>query len=619
MLTTVKPTTNEINQTDLKNALMGYLDRPIMRGNEILALCPFHGEKKRSFSVNYESAVYICFACGAKGKIKSLDLNTELSGGGYSSLKRLDKKIKVTEHRPISDYNIKYNYYLPDNTLSFQKLRAEPNGEFKTKDFLYRHKLNGKWIYGMPDDPINIYNVNEIIKNNNDTIYIVEGEKDVETLKKNGLLATTHRLGGNSARWKENDIDLLQGKKVIFIFDCDKTGINYARNAIQDFTGYQNFELLWLGYTIEKKHGKDTTDYIQTNGINNFKKLKTMSVQAFGNSVGKAASAPPAVDQATIKNKVGGDIREVKEQISELKKQVEQTESDGGEQKTVEQIIKPITQISSENLKIEKYYFLYLNSVNVLEGLGQTGKSTILAWLCNKFINDYNDSILYIYGEGRLADYYYKFSQSDNLYLVRNSKFKNVKQLMTFISKNKITMLILDPIVSCALNWGYDIEDGNKIRLLTGIFEDFQEDNNLTVVFVRHLTKQGLGRGSIELESAARAVYRVIKLGELLRMKDNQGLLPASVIIDFGLNGINSITEKDTSNLLQVDAEGKELAMLMLSELFKDRNAIPSNEILQNGEELGLSKATVRRAWQQLGYKPRATGLGKNRWKVYKN
>jgi len=46
-----------------------WLDVKSVRGDEVLALCPFHGDSKPSFYLNLRKAVYYCWGCEAKGYV----------------------------------------------------------------------------------------------------------------------------------------------------------------------------------------------------------------------------------------------------------------------------------------------------------------------------------------------------------------------------------------------------------------------------------------------------------------------------------------------------------------------------------------------------------------------
>src|SRR5579859_11287 len=46
-------------------------------GTRWSGLCPFHGEKTPSFSINAEQGLYYCFGCGAKGDVITFVRETE--------------------------------------------------------------------------------------------------------------------------------------------------------------------------------------------------------------------------------------------------------------------------------------------------------------------------------------------------------------------------------------------------------------------------------------------------------------------------------------------------------------------------------------------------------------
>lgn len=63
----------------------------------------------------------------------------------------------------------------------------------KEKSFYGEKFVNGQWLKGLKDVKRVLYNLPSIIKavEKAQKIYFVEGEKDVETLKEKGLVATT--------------------------------------------------------------------------------------------------------------------------------------------------------------------------------------------------------------------------------------------------------------------------------------------------------------------------------------------------------------------------------------------------------------------------------------------
>lgn len=115
---------------------------------------------------------------------------------------------------------IVYDYTDENGKLLYQKLRSD------TKDFRFRQPTDGDgWLYHL--DGVNpvLYNLPDVIKK--DVIYIVEGEKDADNVKKElGLTATTPPFG--AGKWDDSFNKYFDGKDIYIIPDNDDVGRNHA-------------------------------------------------------------------------------------------------------------------------------------------------------------------------------------------------------------------------------------------------------------------------------------------------------------------------------------------------------------------------------------------------------
>lgn len=87
-------------------------------GDEIRCCCPFHEEKKPSFSINLETGKYICFSgkCGKKGNL--ISFISELTGKKYND---------VEQELQINFENLKYNNIIKETLNSFEKHKENLN------------------------------------------------------------------------------------------------------------------------------------------------------------------------------------------------------------------------------------------------------------------------------------------------------------------------------------------------------------------------------------------------------------------------------------------------------------------------------------------------------------
>ena len=88
-------------------------------------------------------------------------------------------------------------------------------------------------------------------------MFVCEGEKDVETLRAHGFVATTN-AGGAEAPWLPGFTEALRGREVILLPDLDRPGrervARIARNLIGKVTRLVILEL---------EGAKDVTEWFQ--------------------------------------------------------------------------------------------------------------------------------------------------------------------------------------------------------------------------------------------------------------------------------------------------------------------------------------------------------------------
>jgi 5S rRNA maturation endonuclease (ribonuclease M5) len=166
-----------------------------------------------------------------------------------------------TEHAP--DYRAPrrepeaiYDYRDSDGSLLFQVVRF-PGKQFKQR----RPDGMGGWIWKLNGAKRVLYCLPDVLKLDA-PIYLVEGEKDVETLRKLGLTATT--TSGGADNWRhtaEHARQILAKRQVIIVRDKDAKGLKYATDAYETL-----HDVVCTIATLECPVAKDITDHIAAGG-----------------------------------------------------------------------------------------------------------------------------------------------------------------------------------------------------------------------------------------------------------------------------------------------------------------------------------------------------------------
>jgi rhodanese-related sulfurtransferase len=172
-------------------------------GSGWAAKCPAHEDRNPSLSLRDADGKILvhCHAgCDQRAVVAALR-----SRGLWPEKKRQDRGTIVDC----------YNYTDENGDLLYQIVRLVP------KNFLQRYPDGrGGWIWKKHRRQV-LYRLREVMEA--PIVFVVEGEKDVETLRSYGFVATTN-AGGADAPWLPAFTDALRGREVILIPDNDQAG-----------------------------------------------------------------------------------------------------------------------------------------------------------------------------------------------------------------------------------------------------------------------------------------------------------------------------------------------------------------------------------------------------------
>jgi putative DNA primase/helicase len=171
-------------------------------GSTWMARCPAHEDRGPSLAIR-EADGKILLHCHAGCEQRDV-IDALKARGLWQSEPREDRRISAT-----------YDYTDESGNLLYQVLRFEP------KDFRQRRPDGcGGWIWKKGPRQV-LYRLREVLEA--PIVFVVEGEKDAETLRAYGFVATTN-AGGAKAPWLPEFTDALRGREVILIPDNDEPG-----------------------------------------------------------------------------------------------------------------------------------------------------------------------------------------------------------------------------------------------------------------------------------------------------------------------------------------------------------------------------------------------------------
>jgi hypothetical protein len=224
------------------------------------ANCPFHDCDSRSFSVNLKNGLFKCHVpnCGVTGDIfKFYALKHNLNGDFSAVLRGLATDFSISEKsakpgrlaKPIR----RYPYHGLDGAVLYFKNRFDPKG-FS----ISRPDSKGGFIAGLGGTFPVLYNLPAVVKANK--VFVVEGEKDADSMNALGFTATTNFDG--AGKWKDSYTGVLRGKNVFIIPDDDQSGHKHAQLVAASLHGVATSLRIIILPNPTNVKGFDVSDFI---------------------------------------------------------------------------------------------------------------------------------------------------------------------------------------------------------------------------------------------------------------------------------------------------------------------------------------------------------------------
>ncbi len=546
-----------------------------------ILLCPFHDDQHPSLAVNLENGRFHCKACGETGTV--IKLVQGCYGIERTEAVNLLKRLGVLKQaKPQVEAIYLYYYHTENAELAYRKRKLRhPDG---SKSFVIEHYNfeTEVWVAGKPKDcPPLLYNYHDAIikaRKENLPVFFVEGEKDVETLKALGFLATT---SGGANDWSTELAGEFAGLDVVLIPDNDTAGKSWLIKVGSDLLNFaRTVEWIDLSEEAEKlglelKKGADITDFLSALGcypVNEQNKQKCLQVLA-------CLETKPF------------DLENIKAQheIEELK--------------SFELFLKP-EDLENQSLEFLFDGFLPFGYLTVLTGEAGVGK-TFLAYALSKTAIKKGYRVVYLdadnslpYIRQNLEDFGLLKELNQNFFVVsrqkadfvinkENASWKAVKRLLRNLTK---CLVIVDTLGS--FSKGYDINADRDVREIMAELKEIR-DMGHAVLVLHHTQKYASFDESMPVETKYRgsAVVKTDSDGLFFVQREgNTYLLQAGKLRFMGVP-IVKITLTDAGAKVETQTpESKE-----------EREAKRLLDLMEAGQEY-TQKEIVEEAKFTLGY-----------------
>ena len=241
--------------------ILSRLDVKNGSGGQYMARCPCHNDRQASLSVGIGNDGRVLMHCFAG--CDTADVMAELG----LTMRDLFVDLKPGDVFPVYDKpadktaaHFEAEYIYPGGRLKKVKMRKPDGGKFA----YWMRRDGSQWVKGRNGMEPGLYTTESPLS---DDVYIVEGEKDVDTVKALGAAAASLPDGAKS-KWRPEYGEDLKGRRIVIIQDNDAPGKEFAQRVAGELHGIaKSVKVLDLSkaWTNIPEHG-DVSDMVASVG-----------------------------------------------------------------------------------------------------------------------------------------------------------------------------------------------------------------------------------------------------------------------------------------------------------------------------------------------------------------
>lgn len=257
-----------------QNPLQEYLPRRGIElkrsGKELLGVCPFCDDQSGHLYVKVETQEFFCQKCRVGGdlfrfveRLDNCNFKEALAKlGGHHGPNGEEKPPPFANLQEICRY-----LYQDEESKSLSE--SVKFWDEKKQDKTFRYFDPNKFVWDISGVRRVLYHLPDVIAAKE--VWVCEGEKDADNLRKYGVVATTKPMGAKSP-WLEGYSDALRGKAVVICGDNDKDGREYVTKLQAELSTVA----ISLRTIALPEEFKDVSDFLESLPDSDFERIETL-------------------------------------------------------------------------------------------------------------------------------------------------------------------------------------------------------------------------------------------------------------------------------------------------------------------------------------------------------